>query len=84
MPHSRVSDEWYRESKQSAVKIDEIARQKQLYIAPCFESQDRREEEEEVETTSKANNEESTGDKIKKHFFDRYVDKIKDFLDNAE
>jgi hypothetical protein len=37
----------YRESKQSAVKIDEIACQKQLYIAPCFESQDRREEEEE-------------------------------------
>jgi cell division protein FtsA len=35
------------------------------------------EEEEEVET-GKANNEESTGDKIKKTF-DRYVDKIKDF-----
>jgi hypothetical protein len=33
--------------------------------------------------TSKANNEESTGDKIK-IIFDRYVDKIKDFLDNAE
>jgi hypothetical protein len=31
-----------------------------------------------VETTSKANNAESTGDKIKKTF-DRYVDKIKDF-----
>jgi cell division protein FtsA len=36
-----------------------------------------------VETTSKANNAESTGDKIKKLFFDRYVDKIKDFLDNG-
>jgi cell division protein FtsA len=28
--------------------------------------------------------EESTGDRIKRSFFDRYVDKIKDFLDNAE
>jgi cell division protein FtsA len=28
--------------------------------------------------------EESTGDTIKRSFFDRYVDKIKDFLDNAE
>jgi cell division protein FtsA len=27
---------------------------------------------------------ESTGDKIKRSFFDKYVDKIKDFLDNAE
>ena len=27
---------------------------------------------------------ESTGEKIKRSFFDKYVDKIKDFLDNAE
>jgi cell division protein FtsA len=27
---------------------------------------------------------ESTKDKIKRSFFDKYVDKIKDFLDNAE
>ena len=31
-----------------------------------------------------AKKEESTGDRIKRSFFDRYVDKIKDFLDNAE
>jgi hypothetical protein len=36
-----------------------------------------------VETTSKANNAESRR-QDKKNFFDRYVDKIKDFLDNAE
>jgi hypothetical protein len=35
---SRVSDEWYRESKHSAIKIDEIASPKQLYIAPCRDS----------------------------------------------
>jgi cell division protein FtsA len=72
--------------KHSAIKIDEIASPKAaVYRAPVAEAQDRRQEEvEEVETTSKANNAESTGDKIKKTFFDRYVDKIKDFLDNAE
>ena len=32
----------------------------------------------------KAKDNESTGDKIKRSFFDKYVDKIKDFLDNAE
>jgi cell division protein FtsA len=72
--------------KQSAVKIDEIAAPKvAVNRAPAPEIQERRQEEvEEVQTTSKANNLESTGDKIKKTFFDRYVDKIKDFLDNAE
>jgi cell division protein FtsA len=72
--------------KQSAVKIDEIAAPKvAVNRAPASEIQERRQEEvEEVQTTSKANNLESTGDKIKKTFFDRYVDKIKDFLDNAE
>jgi cell division protein FtsA len=35
--------------------------------------------EKEVEKT-----EESTGDKIKKSFFDKYIEKIKEFLDNAE
>jgi cell division protein FtsA len=72
--------------KQSAVKIDEIAAPKvAVNRAPAAEIHERRQEEvEEVQTTSKANNLESTGDKIKKTFFDRYVDKIKDFLDNAE
>jgi hypothetical protein len=36
-----------------------------------------------VETTSKANNA-IYRRQDKKNFFDRYVDKIKDFLDNAE
>jgi cell division protein FtsA len=69
----------------SAVKMDEIAPPKAaVYRAPVVDHYDRMEEEQEVETTSKANKEESTGDKIKRSFFDRYVDKIKDFLDNAE
>jgi cell division protein FtsA len=39
-------------------------------------------QQEETERTEQK--EESTGDTIRRSFFDRYVDKIKDFLDNAE
>jgi cell division protein FtsA len=63
---------------QSAVRIDEIVKSSCL-SRPVVESHDRREEEEEEVETRKANNEESTGDKIK-IIFDRYVDKIKDFF----
>lgn len=71
---------------QSAVRFEEIAQPKEkVFRAPVYETVEMRQEiqqEEEVETISKK--EESTGDKIKRSFFDRYVDKIKDFLDNAE
>ncbi len=40
--------------------------------------------EESREVRSNASKEESTETKIRRSFFDRYVDKIKDFLDNAE
>jgi len=40
--------------------------------------------EETREVKSTATKEESTETKIRRSFFDRYVDKIKDFLDNAE
>ncbi|PIF32974.1 cell division protein FtsA [Flavobacterium sp. 9] len=40
--------------------------------------------EETREVRSNASKEESTETKIRRSFFDRYVDKIKDFLDNAE
>jgi cell division protein FtsA len=40
--------------------------------------------EESREVRSNAGKEESTETKIRRSFFDRYVDKIKDFLDNAE
>jgi cell division protein FtsA len=71
---------------QSAVRMDEIAPPKAaVYRAPVQERQARIEEEkEEKETTSKGKKDESSGDRIKRSFFDRYVDKIKDFLDNAE
>jgi cell division protein FtsA len=34
--------------------------------------------------TTQAPIQETTDDKIKRSFFDKYIDKIKDFLDNAE
>ncbi len=55
------------------------------YREPVVETVERIQQEvEEVETQSYSKKEESTGEKIKRSFFDRYVDKIKDFLDNAE
>ncbi|UQD55049.1 cell division protein FtsA [Flavobacterium sp. K5-23] len=68
---------------QSAVRMEEIVAPKvPVYRTPVVESYER--EREEVETLEDTRKEESTGDKIKRSFFDRYVDKIKDFLDNAE
>ncbi len=40
--------------------------------------------EEKVEQPKASEQPETTGEKIKRSFFDKYVDKIKDFLDNAE
>lgn len=40
--------------------------------------------EEQVEQPKAVEQPETTGEKIKRSFFDKYVDKIKDFLDNAE
>jgi cell division protein FtsA len=41
-----------------------------------------KEEEEEEQNLNEKHN--STVNRIQRNFFDRYVDKIKDFLDNAE
>jgi len=56
--------------------------------APAFDrpiEEAAKEELQEVEPTPQARKEpETTETKIRRSFFDRYVDKIKDFLDNAE
>ncbi|GIZ08940.1 cell division protein FtsA [Flavobacterium sp. UMI-01] len=74
---------------QSAVRIEEVAPPKVVFHrepAPVVDHYERMAVEEEVKERVAVNSkkEESTGDKIKRTFFDRYVDKIKDFLDNAE
>ncbi|MBC5836487.1 cell division protein FtsA [Flavobacterium muglaense] len=71
---------------QSAVRKEETPKPKPTaYRTPIVESyEDMRVDEEEERIVEDLKKEESTGDKIKRSFFDRYVDKIKDFLDNAE
>ena len=71
---------------QSAVRKEETPKPKPTaYRPPIVESyEDMRVDEEEERIVEDLKKEESTGDKIKRSFFDRYVDKIKDFLDNAE
>ena len=67
---------------QSAVRVDaqEIAKPP-VFRAPIVQKQEIEELVKEVEEVKK---EPTTGEKISRSFFDRYVDKIKDFLDNAE
>ncbi|WP_278034092.1 cell division protein FtsA [Flavobacterium nitratireducens] len=78
---------------QSAVRKEEVVPQRTVFyreavVEPVELYQQQEVEEVQtqapVQTQSYSKKEESTGDKIKRSFFDRYVDKIKDFLDNAE
>jgi cell division protein FtsA len=59
---------------------------KQVVFEPVIEDKveetPREHREEEIPVTTMAT--ETTEGKIRRSFFDRYVDKIKDFLDNAE
>jgi cell division protein FtsA len=69
---------------QSAVRVDAVEPSKPpVFRAPIVHKQevdvsDNEEVEEEIKK------EPTTGEKISRSFFDKYVDKIKDFLDNAE
>jgi cell division protein FtsA len=71
---------------QSAVKLDAFEEQKATAKPPVFQKPEmeeaRNEMEEEMEEV--ANKESSTETKIRSSFFGGYLDKIKDFLDNAE
>ena len=71
---------------QSAVKLDVFEAQKTTAKPPVFQKPEmeeaRNEMEEEMEEV--ANKESSTETKIRSSFFGGYLDKIKDFLDNAE
>jgi cell division protein FtsA len=71
-------DEWYRQSKHSAIKIDEIVSQKQLYIAPCCRGSGQKAEKRKWKQRVK-HNAESTGDKIKKTFLIAMLTRLKIF-----
>jgi cell division protein FtsA len=73
---------------QSAVRLDVIEQPKAtVYRQPVVQNPvvnevlEKEEEEEDQNSNEKDN---STVNRIQRNFFDRYVDKIKDFLDNAE
>jgi cell division protein FtsA len=65
--------------RMDAVEMPKSAPRPPVYQVPEIETKKELDAREEVAIKG-----ESTGDKIKRSFFDRYVDKIKDFLDNAE
>jgi cell division protein FtsA len=72
---------------QSAVRMDAIEQPKApVYRQPVVQAPVIEVSEEEVEEEARNTNEKqnSTVNRIQRNFFDRYVDKIKDFLDNAE
>jgi cell division protein FtsA len=71
---------------QSAVRIGFSAPEKvNVYRAPVEQQiQEIVQREEEEKEQVKIPVGESTETKIRKSFFDKYVDKIKEFLDNAE
>ncbi len=72
---------------QSAVRIDAIEQTKAPVYRPAavqapVEEVLQKVEEEQEQTINEKDN--STANRIQRNFFDRYVDKIKEFLDNAE
>ena len=73
---------------QSAYKVQGVAPEKApVYNAPVDEVKEVEEEktiEVVVQNQKPMTTEDSTETRIRKSFFDKYVDKIKDFLDNAE
>jgi cell division protein FtsA len=73
---------------QSAYKMQRDEPEKApVYRAPMEEVKEVEEEKEiaiVVQNQKPLSNEDSTETRIRKSFFDKYVDKIKDFLDNAE
>ena len=72
-------------STQSAVKITFSAPEKvNVYRAPVESIPENEDPEKQEEEKVKIPVGESTETKIRKSFFDKYVDKIKEFLDNAE
>jgi cell division protein FtsA len=69
---------------QSAVKADAIEFQNSIAKPPAFQNSIVEESINEIEKETVLQKESSTETKIRSSFFGGYLDKIKDFLDNAE
>jgi cell division protein FtsA len=68
-----------RNNTKSATPLVEMKKEEPVAVVQPVADEPTLVAEKEVEKT-----EESTGDRIKKSFFDKYIEKIKEFLDNAE
>jgi cell division protein FtsA len=68
-----------RNNTKSATPLVEMKKEEPEVVVPQITDEPTLVAEIEVKKT-----EESTGDRIKKSFFDKYIEKIKEFLDNAE
>ena len=72
-------------SRSSATPFIESKREEPLVVlAPVSTEEPAATSEQEAQKTSEPVSTETTTDKIKRSFLDKYIDKIKEFLDNAE
>lgn len=70
-----------RNNTKSATPIVELKKPEPIFEEPKVVVEEEIQEEEKVEPET---TQESAEEQIKKSFFDKYIEKIKDFLDNAE
>jgi len=74
-----------RNNTKSATPFVEMKDKEPIVVAPqVVKEEPTIEEELEAQKAAQSIKRETTNDKIKRSFFDKYIDKIKEFLDNAE
>ncbi len=74
-----------RNNTKSATPFVEMKKEEPVIASPEISTSDVPVINSEAEVpTTQTPIQETTDDKIKRSFFDKYIDKIKDFLDNAE
>ena len=73
-----------RNNTKSATPLVEMKKAAPIVEEPVVEAQPEVVEEKVQEETKSAQSSDTTEEKIKRSFFDKYIEKIKEFLDNAE
>ncbi|SHI67864.1 cell division protein FtsA [Flavobacterium haoranii] len=73
-----------RNNTKSATPLVELKKEEPVVVHEPIKVVEQQEKVEEVQEQVMSHETETTGEKIKKSFFDKYIEKIKEFLDNAE
>ncbi|MEZ4788075.1 MAG: cell division protein FtsA [Flavobacterium haoranii] len=73
-----------RNNTKSATPLVELKKEEPIVVHEPVKVVEQQETVEEVQEQVMSHETETTGEKIKKSFFDKYIEKIKEFLDNAE